>query len=63
MNILLEIIFDIISLFIPSFHNHNDRSITGESDLDRSARRFKITIISIIVILGFVIGAWTYFKK
>jgi accessory gene regulator protein AgrB len=60
MNVLLEIIIDVINIFIPWPSTHENKSVVGESDLDRSARKFKIYIISILILAALGIWAWIH---
>jgi hypothetical protein len=63
MSALLEILFDVITTLIPWRSSHEDRSIVGESDLDRSARNAIILFASIGMVIALAIGVWLYFRK
>ncbi len=63
MNALLEIIVDLILTLSPWRSGHEDRSIVGESDLDRRARKLLIGVIATSIALALAIGAWIYFRK
>jgi hypothetical protein len=63
VNTFFEIIFDLITTFIPWPSKHEDRSIVGESDLDRRSRKIAIISLSVFLILAVAVGAWPYFYK
>lgn len=56
MQWLFEIFIDLLHLLIPWVDRHTDRSVVGESRMDRQAR-----IIAWMVICIVVGGALTYF--
>ena len=63
MNVFFEIILDLITTFLPWSSKHEDRSIVGESDLDRRSRKIAIILLSAFLILAAAVGTWLYFHK
>ncbi len=62
MHILLEILLGIVESLFPWTSKHDDRSVVGESELDRSAQRFKIYVIFVILVVAMAVGAWIYLR-
>ncbi len=58
MNFLLDILMEIIGRLLPGQRNHDDRSIVGESKMDRSARLWTIVGLIVLVLIGASVWAW-----
>jgi hypothetical protein len=56
---LVDLFLELLSLIAPGRSPSSDRSVVGESRMDRNARRFGILLL---VILALVIGGWLYLR-
>jgi hypothetical protein len=58
MDFLLQILFELITGVIP--WRRDERSLVGESGLDREAKRFGlgVLVVAMLILLGLLAGFW-----
>lgn len=59
MGFLFDILMEVITACLPG-RNHDDRSIVGESRLDRNARMWAAVVITVVLVIG--AGVYLYWK-
>jgi hypothetical protein len=63
MQTLLDLLLDLVLWLIPwPWHRDESRSVVGESDMDRSMRRFWIWLLAVVLVLAAGVALWLHFR-
>lgn len=60
MHWIIDLLVELITAVVPWDSRNVDRSVVGESRMDRNARRIGIALLVVIVLVS---GAWLYLRR